>query len=541
VVGAAFVAALASVLAVRMVPASALRIVYTPTSQAAGAPAPHVAAPKVLLIGDSVMDQQGSAAAFTLRQNGINAKSLGAWGTSLLTRNQYDFGKTIPTGGWLLLAAQQVKSFDPAVVAVYLNHNYWPPYPRDAAGKEISGGAGLRSPAGQSMLRAQATALVNILRSGGAAVYFVSPIPAGTIANPNPDVWSAIWHGYRPVLTAMHVPVIDSAAALRGANGLRKETAPSCTGTPERIRPPDDVHLTRYGASLAGTALASAVNGIVGGNLNGSNAPGEHTAALVPAPSGGGYWLVGCDGSVYHFGGAARLPGARTAVAGHRSVAAAVATPDAKGLWLVTADGTIVPIGDAQALAFTSRPTRGVTAASATPDRSGILATTSTGVVLTAGNARSYGNAGPSHLRGQIVDIEPTRDGRGYWLLENDGTLFPFGDAHFFGSVRGAAGHTSAGRIVGLAATPDSRGYWEVAADGSIFSFGDAKFLGTGRWVTPPYPYSVLRAVPGPAIDVVAAPGAKQGYWVIGDDGRVTNRGAAVGHAGDAGLAVATQ
>src|SRR5712691_5990917 len=89
VIGAAVVAALASVLAVRMVPASALRVVYTTSAQAAGAPAPHAAAPKVLFIGDSVMDQQGSAAAFALRQNGINAKSLGAWGTSLLTRNQY--------------------------------------------------------------------------------------------------------------------------------------------------------------------------------------------------------------------------------------------------------------------------------------------------------------------------------------------------------------------------------------------------------------------------------------------------------------------
>jgi hypothetical protein len=540
-IGAALVAALASVLAVRMVPASALRVVYTPAARAAGAPAPHVAAPKVLLIGDSVMDQQGSAGAFALRQNGINAKSLGAWGTSLLTRNQYDFGKTIPTGGWLLLAAQQMKSFDPDVVAVYLNHNYWPPFPRDAAGKELSGDAGLRSPAGQSMLRAQATALINILRSRGAAVYFVSPIPAGTIANADPNVWSAIWHGYQPALRALHVPVIDSAAALRGANGLRLETAPSCTGTPERIRPAGDVHMTRYGASLAGTALATAVTGIVGGNLNGSNAPGEHTAALVPAPSGGGYWLVGCDGSVYHFGGAAHLSGARTAVAGHHGVAAAVATPDAKGLWLVTADGTIVPVGDAPALAFTARPARGVTGAASTPDGTGIVATTSTGVVLTAGTARNYGNAGLTHLGGQIVDVEPTRDGKGYWLLENDGTLFPLGDAHSYGSMRGAAVHTSGGRIVGIAATPDSRGYWEVAADGNIFAFGDAKFLGTGRWVTPPYPYSVMRAVPGPAVDVVAAPGTKQGYWVVGDTGRVTNRGAAVGDAGDAGLAMLTQ
>jgi hypothetical protein len=549
VMGAAIVAALASVVAVQMVPAEALVVVVTPAAHSravsAGsvsvvAPAPKLPEPRVLFMGDSLMDQQGSAAAFELRQNGINAKSLGAWGTSLLTRNQYDFGKTKLTGGWLLLAAQQIKSFDPNVVAVYLNHNYWPPYPRDAAGNEIVSDAGLWSAAGQSMLRQQATALVTILRSRGAAVYFVSPVPAGLISNPDPNVWSPIWHGYQSVLKSMHVPVIDSAAALRGPNGLRKETAPSCTGAPEWIRPAADLHMTRFGAGLAGSALATAITDIVGGSLNGNSAPGERTAALVPVPTGGGYWLVGCDGSVYHFGHAANLPGARAAVAGRGGVTAAAATPDGKGLWLVTADGTILPIGDATAMTFGARPTRSVTGASATPDGTGIVATTSTGVVLTAGTARSYGDLEPLHVSG-IVDIEATRSGKGYWLARNDGRVFAFGDARSYGSAQGLDVDTSGGSIVGIAATPDDRGYWEVSADGSVFAFGDATFLGTGHWVTPPYPYSVMRAVPGPSIDIVAAPGAKQGYWIIGDTGRVSNLGAAVGSDGDAGLAIETQ
>jgi ribosomal protein L24E len=543
IVGAVLVAALASVLAVQMVPASARVVVYTTAGdarRAAEASTPQLPAPRVLLMGDSLMDQQGSAAAFELRQNGINAKSLGAWGTSLLTRNQYDFGKTKLTGGWLLLAAQQIKSFDPNVVAVYLNHNYWPPWPRDAAGHEIVSTDGLWTAAGQSMLRQQAAVLVTILRSRGAAVYFVAPVPAGTISNPDPNVWSPIWHGYQPVLASMHVPVIDSAAALRGPNGLRKETAPSCTGAPERIRPAGDLHMTRFGAGLAGSSLATAVTDIVGGTLNGSNAPGDRTAALVPVPSGGGYWLVGCDGSVYHFGHAAHLPGALAAVAGHRGVAAAAATRDGRGLWLVTGDGTIVPVGDASPMTFSARPARGVTGASVTPDGRGIVATTGTGVVLTAGSARNYGNLASMHLAGGVVDIELTRDGKGYWLVANDGRVFAFGDAHAYGSHR-AGLHTPGGLIAGIAATPDGRGYWEVSTDGSIFSFGDARFLGTAQWVTPPYPYSVMRAVPGPAIDVVAAPGTKQGYWVVGDTGRVNNLGAAVGAAGDAGLAMETQ
>jgi hypothetical protein len=52
---------------------------------------------------------------------------------------------------------------------------------------------------------------------------------------------------------------------------------------------------------------------------------------------------------------------------------------------------------------------------------------------------------------------------------------------------------------------------------------------------------SLLKSAPGPAIDVVAAPTSRQGYWVVGDTGRVTNSGTAVGHAGTDGMALLTQ
>jgi hypothetical protein len=32
--------------------------------------------------------------------------------------------------------------------------------------------------------------------------------------------------------------------------------------------------------------------------------------------------------------------------------------------------------------------------------------------------------------------------------------------------------------IVGMAATPDGKGYWPVANDGGIFTYGDATFYG---------------------------------------------------------------
>lgn len=525
---AVVVSLLSSIFAVSRLPASAVVIVESRK-------------PRVLLLGDSVMDQQGSHAAFELDQAGVETKTVGLWGSSLLTRDQYDYGKTKVNGGWLKEATKAIAAFDPDLVAVYLNHNYWPPYPRDAAGKVISGGNGsdaLWSRAGQAMLHAQTTALITILRARGARVFFVAPIPTGRNHNPNPDpnAWSPIWHGYLSVLTKMHVPIIDSSTPLQASNGLRAETKPSCTGAKVRVRPVDDLHLTRYGAALAGTALAKSLARIVGVSLDGNGAPGDHTAALVPTPDGRGYWLVGCEGSVFDFGTAAHLPGARVAIAGHRGVVAAAATPDGKGMWLVAADGTIASVGTAAPMTFRVKPASAIAGATATPDGTGIVATTIAGSVHTAGTARSYGSLAGRHLNGAVVDIESTRDGKGYWLVGADGGVFGFGNARYYG----ATGHTSlAHPIVGMAATPDDRGYWQVSSDGSIFAFGDAKDLGNARWTKPGFPF--VGATPGPSVDVVAAPGAKQGYWVVGDTGRVINAGGARGHEGDNGLALFTQ
>ena len=58
----------------------------------------------------------------------------------------------------------------------------------------------------------------------------------------------------------MHVMIADSGHALKNAAGLRAETKASCTGAQVRVRPAGDVHLTRFGAGLAGgTALAEYV------------------------------------------------------------------------------------------------------------------------------------------------------------------------------------------------------------------------------------------------------------------------------------------
>src|SRR4051794_11038805 len=270
------------------------------------------AAPRVLQIGDSILDQEGSAAAFVLRQSGVDAKSMGVWLSGLLTVDQYDYGKTNLSGFWFAKAKRAISNFDPGLVGVYMNHNYWPPHPRDAAGKPIDN---LKSPAAQRMIGQQARALITILRARHAKVFFIAPIPAGTIKNADPRAWNPIWRGYLPVLHALHVPIVSTNAPIANSDGRRAETKPSCTGASARVRNRNrDVHLTRFGAALAGTVLARYVADVAHADLRANAAPGEVTAALVPVAAGRGYWLVGCDGSVYDFGSAPPLPGARAAV-----------------------------------------------------------------------------------------------------------------------------------------------------------------------------------------------------------------------------------
>jgi hypothetical protein len=386
------------------------------------------------------------------------------------------------------------------------------------------------------MIRQQATAFVKVLRSRGAQVFFIAPLPNSPGGNGNVLQTNPIWHAYATVLPGLGVPVIDPTGPIAGPNRTRVETKPDCMHAQQLVRPVADIHLTRFGAGLSGTALAAALAKYVHVSLRDNTAPGDHTAALVPNPAGPGYWLVGCDGGIYRFRGAPALPALHGVVARHRGVAGAIATATGHGMWLVTTDGTIARVGDAPALAF-NRPLRfPLLDAASTPDHRGIWAVSGDGAVYAAGSARLHGSMEGHHLNAYMLAIDASATGNGYWLTGLDGGIFGFGDARFFGSMGDK--HLN-GPIVAMAATPSNRGYWLIGFDGGAFGFGDARYLGNGRYV--PSPQDFGYAAPGPTIDVVPAPGARQGYWTLTDNGRITNHGAAVGSSGDNNLALFTQ
>jgi len=109
------------------------------------------------------------------------------------------------------------------------------------------------------------------------------------------------------------------------------------------------------------------------------------------------------------------------------------------------------------------------------------------------------------------VTSQPSGGVGGYWMLGNDGGVFSFGDARFFGSMGGVRLNAP---MVGMAGTPDGGGYWTVAADGGVFSLGDAPYEGS-------LPGVGLRAQ---AVSVLPTR-AGLGYLIVTADGQVVDFG----------------
>jgi hypothetical protein len=111
-----------------------------------------------------------------------------------------------------------------------------------------------------------------------------------------------------------------------------------------------------------------------------------------------------------------------------------------------------------------------------------------------------------ARLNGQVLDSIATPSGRGYYMVAEDGGIFAFGDARFFGSMGGARLNAP---VQSLVPDPDGAGYWLVASDGGVFAF-EAGFRGSmggarlNRPVTGMVPFG-------------------NGYLMVGEDGGIFN------------------
>jgi hypothetical protein len=502
--------------------------------RAGAAPTPK----RVLIFGDSIAAQAGGAAEVALEEAGVEVRVVGLWGQGMFTRGQYDMGATNPdppTGSVMAAADQAVADFRPDVIAVSLNHNYWPPYPRDAGGAPIERGSEEFS----AMARAQLTELVRRLSVVEADIYLVDPIPEG------PDEGAAdnpIWNAYLSVQDQLGFGVIRAGDAVAGPNGGRVEEMADCRGHNARVRPAEDIHLTYYGAGLVGTATARELASLLGVTLGEGAiaAPSQAPAAILPM--GTGYRLVTCDAASFRFGaGGTPLDAAITPGTGGAAglttpdgaadpVVGATATPDGRGAWLVTASGRVLARGGATAAGQVSLAggDRAVGIAAA-PSGTGYWVATAAGDVQAMGGAADAGGLDTGE---QVVAIAAAPGG-GYWLLTAAGRVAAFGGAEDFG---GLGSDVQAAAMVSLAAHPAGGGYWALDRAGGVHAFGSAadlgsavdqplakvtRFVNTGDFDTVAVP---PHEVPTEAVAMLPTP-TGEGYWVTLANGAVCSFG----------------
>jgi hypothetical protein len=216
------------------------------------------------------------------------------------------------------------------------------------------------------------------------------------------------------------------------------------------------------------------------------------------------------------------------------------ASAASSGYWLLGGDGGVFTFGtDFSGSAGTdlsrcpantsdrNEPNGTCWSMAATPDGGGYwILNGDTGTIYPFGNAIFFGD--PAATLGGVprefvpngVAIVATGPGDGYWVLESGlsglGSVLPFGGAIFYGDTQQQA-VPHAGVPVGMAATPDGRGYWIVDSDGGVFSFGDAGFFRSmgGKPLNQP-------------IVGMASTTDGRGYYLAGADGGVFTFGDAV-------------
>jgi hypothetical protein len=187
------------------------------------------------------------------------------------------------------------------------------------------------------------------------------------------------------------------------------------------------------------------------------------------------------------------------------AVGAEFAVPAPAG---ATGGVTVHAIGGAPALGAPSIALNApIVAMAATHNGTGYWLLGQDGGIFSYGSAAFYGSTGAIHLNQPVVGMAPTPSGKGYWLVASDGGVFSFGDASFHGST--GAIHLNQ-PIVAMAPTPSGKGYWLVASDGGIFSFGDAGFHGSTGGTNL-----------GSTVAGITATASGHGYWIAAANGRV--------------------
>ena len=129
------------------------------------------------------------------------------------------------------------------------------------------------------------------------------------------------------------------------------------------------------------------------------------------------------------------------------------------------------------------------------------------GGIFAFGAAKFFGSMGARKLNQPVLGMAASPTGNGYWLVAADGGIFSFGDARFWGSTGSIKLNQP---VVAMASSPTGNGYWLVARDGGIFAFGDARFAGSTGAIR----------LNKPVVGMARTPSGN-GYWLVASDGGI--------------------
>ena len=227
----------------------------------------------------------------------------------------------------------------------------------------------------------------------------------------------------------------------------------------------------------------------------------------IPTPGVTPPWPMFRGGPAHHGGPVGHLfpPGY---CRGSSNPAAHPSSASSAGYWELGLNGAVFAAqGAPYKGGANGRASGSAVSIAATHSGGGYYVLDAAGHIYPFGDAHSYGSMVGHRLNAPIIALAPTPSGRGYWLLGRDGGVFSFGDAHFYGSTGSRRLNKP---IISMAATTTGKGYWLLASDGGVFSFGDARFHGSTGSIR-------LNA---PVISMATAPSGR-GYWLIARDGGV--------------------
>jgi hypothetical protein len=151
--------------------------------------------------------------------------------------------------------------------------------------------------------------------------------------------------------------------------------------------------------------------------------------------------------------------------------------------------------------------TVGAVAIAPTSDGNGFFVGDNNGDIYSYGDADSdlAGTGGSIRIAG-LAEEQAVNGADGVLQVTPTGALYVQGGANFYGDLTEPLNAP----IVGLAVTPDDQGYWMVASDGGVFAFGDAKYYGSMGGIR------LNQPIVGMAPD-----DATGGYWLVASDGGV--------------------